>query len=175
MPPSRAGSIRYQKRPFETLTGTSGVKCGNECQNGINTINGSGMPHPTGGWERIETLAYTSPGSLRAAEVNAIRRLDQLGARSTPRMQALFRTVDMDGRTEMFDPSASTATCPNWLAKHAGNGWAPSPKPHQCGSPSLGSTPPTRRTNTLDRNQGKAAAKAVATRKANAVKDTPDI
>jgi len=125
------------------------------------------------GWEAIETLTYPTQGSLHAAEVTAITRLDQLGARDTPRMHALFQTIHVDGRTEMFDPArfdgGLSALVGEALGQRLGTKlgapptWISEPRVHAA----------NKAHQHPDRDQKGAAAKAVATRQANAANITP--
>lgn len=125
------------------------------------------------GWELIETLTYPTRGSLHAAEVTAITRLDQLGARGTPRMQALFQTIDVDGRTEMFDPARFDGD----LSELVGEALGQRLDAKACAPPTWISEPRVHAANKAHQHPGRdqkaAAAKAVATRKANAANITP--
>jgi len=81
-------------------------------------------------------------------------------------MQVLFQTVTSTA-ARRCSSGPVRRDLSDWLAKHSGNGWAPHRRPANLDHrSSVHAT--TRAHQHHDRDQSAAAAKAVATRKANA-------
>jgi len=79
------------------------------------------------GWTVVEAIAFGDEPSLRTAERLALTRLDQMSARSTPHMKAVFSNLADDGRTEMYDPIAFDGNLSRLLGADMGTDLGDSP------------------------------------------------
>jgi hypothetical protein len=70
------------------------------------------------GWDLVKTIEFDDEASLRAAERRALQQLDRLGARATPRMEALYANLDANGRTEMYDPAVAPQNLAVLISEH---------------------------------------------------------
>lgn len=114
------------------------------------------------GWVLLDLKRFDTSDKLKSAEDLAKYRLDQMGARGTPLMEAIFSNLDGNGRTEMYDAAAFAGKLDEllggWVRQKLGN--SPPMVPLWITEPRSAAAVKA----TANRDNHAIAAKAVATR-----------